>query len=577
MIKSQEFKKQDLQPQNLQYLEESRLLQIEQELRSKGSHVYRDSYLWLFQLSDSEYTSEPLAGFQGKIMMLRISLTCTVASTGSLQASESDISESCSQGESNLLQSVQKRKQDQAIQDLSTQAFPALHQKLIAAVKLSFIYSWGQNGHIPLDGEHFLSVSSEKDPLVQFSLHLRWLASGSLIALAFPEKLAVQSSIQMMTQQIQESQREASAGTRIKLAPFGHNATTTGEPNLKSKSWRQLLLAVLDSRGLKVSDDWTMVQVNLKDKLYTMPWPTQLCFQNSHSTSELPNDQLDQDLSSAEVWFQGKQNRQIAMESKAVRSLDKSTITESEMTHGFHAVDTQALASLYPTPPEAPMTEALMDEQEAFESTLPPNSEAREREDSLDAMDSSMFDANALTEDDFNFFDQPDEVAGLDQLESEVEAAKSGLEDAKLEQFESAKHEQPEILDQLEARLEPEAKLEVEAKLELLKANQPALETFMRPNSQHLASDIILLQDQGKVSPNQISTTSELQSKTSSRTLKSKYGPMGKFGSQLHRPSTHRPSTSRPDQPVEVKLPLQSYNHLDRDSDLGMFFSQWHH
>jgi hypothetical protein len=194
---------------------------------------------------------------------------------------------------------------------------------------------------------------------------------------------------------------------------------------------------------------------------YSLSWPSSLCFSNERASLG-PNvgafgwkwgsedTRFVDPLGDAESWFLAKASRDeyIAAECLAEKSLTQMVhdddLSEDDdsmsgmLTAAYDHVDSLAFSSIYPTPPEGsrsqppasgndhiaidqPEDHAMDDDigTQAREIQIepspgdPPNDKDDydniEHDDLFGDMDSSIYDANDVTEDDFSFFDKPDE------------------------------------------------------------------------------------------------------------------------------------------------------------------------
>ena len=205
----------------------------------------------------------------------------------------------------------------------------------------------------------------------------------------------------------------------------------------------------------------------------TILWPAHLCFYEDngftsrmHSHSWLwagLKDSATDPLKAAETWFLEKDMRDKAIEQKRVEleaqlrlvRQDKNLDDDELLSTGFpfldRHIDIQGATGIYPTPPDGFQIQPLghgpdrgpydpthirndiemLDIVESQSTLLEHTDQQRESntetgmslgpyediedDDLFGDMDSAMFTAKGITEDDFDFFDEPEELSGYDQ------------------------------------------------------------------------------------------------------------------------------------------------------------------
>ncbi|KAL8816518.1 MAG: hypothetical protein Q9223_004481 [Gallowayella weberi] len=198
-------------------------------------------------------------------------------------------------------------------------------------------------------------------------------------------------------------------------------------------------------------------------------WPAHLCFIRYTSCDLNPKDVLDRvakgtfidPLEKAEQWFLGREEREDVMEVRR-REVEESKLHKTQstdpgdseceeapadrMAQTNHYLSAQEASGIYPTPPDGLTSHAAssvtaqdtpaasnlevypdlttvdevpevdVPDADSPQETMPGGRFMKdEGQDLFGDMDTDMFDTNVLTEADFNFFDEPDDVD--DQLE----------------------------------------------------------------------------------------------------------------------------------------------------------------
>ena len=205
----------------------------------------------------------------------------------------------------------------------------------------------------------------------------------------------------------------------------------------------------------------------------TIPWPAHLCFyEDNLTTSGMDSPSwlwpglekgASDPLKAAETWFLEKDTREKAMKQKRaeidanlrLKRQDIQSDNNEFLSTGFltidRHIDIQGANGIYPTPPDGFQTQPLghgsdreqydqinthndtemldlvedksvvleqTDQQRALNTEMGMSLGAYgdiEDDDLFDDMDSAMFTAKGITEDDFDFFDEPEELSSYMQ------------------------------------------------------------------------------------------------------------------------------------------------------------------
>ncbi|KAL8825132.1 MAG: hypothetical protein Q9170_007916 [Blastenia crenularia] len=313
----------------------------------------------------------------------------------------------------------------------------------------------------------------------QLSIDVRWSLSGLLTASSLLISLPGFSRLSDIVEDHESSGSGViPVGRPVILSPFGsrYEFSSLEDPRSESsKAGRPLqksTVALLARLGLQIPSilSWTRLRVPIRHSgtwgsseaqgLSEIWWPTHLCFvilPKSHASSTkvlegIADGTFVDPLVKAEQWLLGRSTREAAIEAQKKvdedRKLQETQRPASVIDplacnqtdrHPDSRTDqylsAQEASGIYPTPPDGitSLTQnssayqdpirMCADEYEASKVGL---SDASLLETDLPVspfgnMDTDMFDANGLTEADFNFFDEPDSKdgdAGLDDGQS---------------------------------------------------------------------------------------------------------------------------------------------------------------
>ncbi|KAL8668409.1 MAG: hypothetical protein Q9168_006960 [Polycauliona sp. 1 TL-2023] len=371
--------------------------------------------------------------------------------------------------------------------------------------------------------------------------------------------------------------------------------------------------AWLENHGIptQVKSSWVCLEFRKKGSYHNpllnsaavhhMWWPTHLCFIKQVEMIEGNNEELEtivtgtftDPLEEAEQWFLGRKERESIIEarSKEVEAMklrsdqapdheDSETDEDpaGDMIHANQYLSAQEASGIYPTPPDGftSTTQGFLSVQDAPGASLaggnPYVAEAISQIDSPNIamsgaplagdddqdlfgdMDADMFDTNGLTEADFNFFDEPDEVNEMQADLTEIDAQDTEERIAEAENRET-EGVQPDVSTREDTPLEPESEMQASEGQSLAHHNpstelEPSddLSTMLDPSEEAngpetlqgiLATDTIMLDG------NQIALeTTVLDSCPEG--FNRKYGQAGKYAASSPeaqhgtRPSGHR-------------------------------------
>lgn len=256
-------------------------------------------------------------------------------------------------------------------------------------------------------------------------------------------------------------------GSIVTLAPSGARAVLMGHAKDESRGMRRIIRARLRQQNINISSEteWVKLRIPSEDAAgfpVVTVWPDSLCFVRSDEHTEDYRDNpiggpdvvtkwIDP-LEDAERWYLERSARANALEAKRIadgrlaaiargnhESDDEEALVFNEgISHG--RLNLQDMSGVYPTPPDgAPIplhsvaiTQEQANQLEAGTSTsnavnfdpevsslsASPNYDETAsckndgNGDLFGEIDSEMFAANELTEDDFNFFDEPSPSEG---------------------------------------------------------------------------------------------------------------------------------------------------------------------
>ncbi|KAL8724359.1 MAG: hypothetical protein Q9166_007995 [cf. Caloplaca sp. 2 TL-2023] len=322
-----------------------------------------------------------------------------------------------------------------------------------------------------LVGNSIQGLRGSNNTVEQLCLDVRWSPSGILTVGSRSIRLPGYSQLSDIVANRHSLVRNSlKAGDDVLISPFGTRCGFLGTEKqvfgqvkadrhfkTSSKAW-------FGSRGLesKPGTEWVSLQLYNRSLSTKNPpdfhdmkqiwWPAHLCFVNHASSYSPVNGVLARisdgtfvdPLEKAEQWFLGREGREEAMEmrrreeeeSKRRKSQSDSAdhglvdIGVDDMAQTNQYLSAQEASGIYPTPPDglASHTQNSMVAQdtpiastaEALEAQMPGHDSPDMiisgtqftkdgSHDLFGDMDTEMFDANGLTEADFNFFDEPDE------------------------------------------------------------------------------------------------------------------------------------------------------------------------
>lgn len=320
-----------------------------------------------------------------------------------------------------------------------------------------------------------LKLESSGRELSVLSIALKWYPSGNLMATMWrvPAKALHQVSVGG-----NHKSTLLSVGSVILLAPSGKEAVFVGHFLREDHEMKKSIAARLRHQSIRISSKAAWIQIRFMsedagDLPVTMIWPACLCFsisgrilveqqQDIHGRIASIDEWVDP-LEAAENWYNGRLARAQAVE-EAERQAnerlaeDARNNNESEDEDMFMIdesllngrLNLQDASGVYPTPPDgAPphlhLTASAQDHPSQIEggahtsiatqfdlgnSSLVASPTFNEGPsfnnegdgDLFGELDSEMFAANGLTEDDFNFFDEqnPGELEVLGSYKSLV-------------------------------------------------------------------------------------------------------------------------------------------------------------
>ena len=311
-----------------------------------------------------------------------------------------------------------------------------------------------------------LDVGSLQPESITMTCKVQWLSSGSLWIYLSMDPIVRLCTVRHALQKLGESAKLIE-GDAILLSPsglvgqyHGMEKTPRSHPSYGLvTSVKSRISAWLTQREEQLDDgtQWVYVSfggncargISKKSLAHEVKrtfslWPAHLCLcRDASSATVMPSESLCVDpsndslgpLERAQAWFLGKDARKEAIEadqcreiaeaarSSAVDDLDEDDLMTSPRYHVSQGVTPQDLTGIYPTPPDGipPIvhdaftnfnsqqdsitdrpTTAIADEDVDRQGGRPGNEEL------FGGMDIDTFATNGLTEDDFNFFDEPD-------------------------------------------------------------------------------------------------------------------------------------------------------------------------
>ncbi|KAL8787851.1 MAG: hypothetical protein Q9195_007591 [Heterodermia aff. obscurata] len=363
-----------------------------------------------------------------------------------------------------------------------TYASGSIRSMFIESISLSILSSFGLDGRWlrigvkwcvgPIhdqdhEGKTLWSDFSTND-LSLISIELCWCPSGSLV-MAGCKAPALHLAPISKNEGVHKSTLPLSGATVI-VAPSGERAIVVGRAPNGYHEMRKSIISRLERQNIKITSqtEWLKLQIPGEDldELLLIIWPAHLCFSNpSRSRVDFQEESLRRvdsvqrwvdPLELAERWYNGRAARADAIEAK--RKANEKLV---EVVKEYHESDDegmlvyveaisngrlnlQDMSGVYPTPPDAapPGTQEHNNRLETgemasitansiqgpsplaaspiFNETPSFNNDGDG--DLFGEIDSEMFAANGLTEDDFNFFDEPsaDETEAVDAQQSTI-------------------------------------------------------------------------------------------------------------------------------------------------------------
>ena len=358
----------------------------------------------------------------------------------------------------------------------------SIRSMFIESVSLSILSSFGSDGRwlrlgvnwcvgpIHRQDDECETLESDFSPsdLSLLSIELCWCSSGSLIMTGYKAptlNLAPVSRNRM----VREPTLPLSGATVI-VAPSGESATVVGRAPNGYHKMRRSITNRLQYQNIKIrpQSEWLKLQVLSEDsdEVLLIIWPAHLCFFSpSHPREDLQEDSLRHvdsvqrwvdPLELAERWYNGRAARAEALKvkrkanEKLVEVLKEYHESDDEEMSAYvegipnGRLNLQDMSGVYPTPPDGapPGTQEQNNRLETGEMTSitansiqgpsplaaspmfneTPSFNNDGDRDLFGEIDSEIFAANGLTEDDFNFFDEPspDETEAMDAQKSTV-------------------------------------------------------------------------------------------------------------------------------------------------------------
>ena len=315
-------------------------------------------------------------------------------------------------------------------------------------------------------------IGTPETKVSMLSTEVQWVSTGCLLIKTLASSAEGQSRVsEKMTN---HSSAEALVGSRVYVVPSGMKATVIALTVEKVDDAKRLIIARLKRQNINVALDTKWVKLRLfseenPDHALVFIWPATLCFSVTatceHGDQEgAPEGSVDvsqwtDPLEAAERWFLDAPARDQAVEIRRKAhekvmevasdindsSDDEEYLYEERISNG--RLNLQDMSNVYPTPPDGapfpPQSLATQDQMKQKETAGPPSTTADvhvnttsigaspefeetprynnddEPGDLFGDIDSEMFAANGLTEDDFNFFDEQDaDEIGLEITEN---------------------------------------------------------------------------------------------------------------------------------------------------------------
>jgi hypothetical protein len=306
--------------------------------------------------------------------------------------------------------------------------------------------------------------ASLSDDTKAYSVGIVWQGDETLLVACYPSPLLNLAPLRNTTHASEII--IAPFGWKGTLAVSSTDETTSlgiqsCKPAKCSRSWRRSCLKAFQRQGLDISKefDWVKIGVDVFEDGVSLrreiEWPRNFCFQLLVTGKNGITESLDLDvakgmydpLMEAEDWFLSAKDRdQLAKDQSKIKSQknphsigesDEEEIPHHLQTRYDDPLDAQTVAGIYPTPPDGnkpqilssgaqpvrpiAKSEALMAPNEkgqnklvSVPSTIPGNSletyDHLEDDDLFGDIEGQIYTNNGITEDDFDFFDEPDEL-----------------------------------------------------------------------------------------------------------------------------------------------------------------------
>lgn len=322
--------------------------------------------------------------------------------------------------------------------------------------------------------EKISDVGSSDSKVTMLSIEVQWVSSGCLLIKNLAS--SAEDYRRLSDEMTNHGSMEAYSGLRVYLVPSGMKANIIAPAVEPDDDTKRFITAYLKAQNINVAPDTGWVKLRKSgadnfDGASMFIWPATLCLSvtekreqdNEEGTPEGSVDvsQWIDPLEAAERWFLDgpARDKAVEIESKAHRitaevapdidesSDDERYLYEERISNG--RLNLQDMSNVYPTPPDGaphPLQSVATQEQmkqketaDALSTTAevylssasigaspafaqtPRYNNDDEPGDLFGEIDSEMFAANGLTEDDFNFFD--DQNAD----ETDLDASEHGL------------------------------------------------------------------------------------------------------------------------------------------------------
>ena len=300
------------------------------------------------------------------------------------------------------------------------------------------------------------------------SLDVRWLPTQTLL-ISYSRKYLRRLS--QTSHLLAHCEKKLARDTPLLLSPSGRTARFCGIEDVSKKDQlssskidiESMVSARLAQAGIVVPRDTQWVRVLVEHTSYedgrqladhpghpvVTLWPAHLCLcedamaaaddQESGTLKSSGDNGTMDALATVETWYLGKGARTMALESR--RQRDEMDAQQVEVSHASDDEDTlsdpgvdvshyytapQDVSGIYPTPPDGiptnpvysspnnnPLSAGLENEEHrgATPGAIGRPFNEQGNEDLFGEMDIDMFATNGLTEADFSFFDEPNDVA----------------------------------------------------------------------------------------------------------------------------------------------------------------------